>query len=78
VKHAGDARVTMTLTADDEQLCLTITDDGCGFGVEAQHSGVRLGLISMQERARIIGGRVDIHSELGVGTTISACAPWDC
>jgi two-component system CheB/CheR fusion protein len=76
VKHAGDARVTMTLTADCEQLCLTVADDGIGFEVGAAHSGSRLGLISMQERARLIGGHVDVRSEAGVGTTVSVCAPW--
>ena len=77
VKHAGDARVTMTLTADEELLSLTVQDDGCGFEVGAQGSGSRLGLISMQERARLIGGWVDVRSEVGVGTTVSVCARWE-
>ncbi len=75
-KHAGDARVTVTLSANDGELCLTIQDDGCGFDPEAARQSPALGLISMRERARLLGGRIDVRSAPGEGTTITVWAPW--
>ncbi len=74
-KHAGDARVTVTLSADDHELCLTVHDDGCGFDPHADRKSSALGLISMRERARLVDGRIEVQSAPGDGTTITVCAP---
>ena len=48
---------------------LTIADDGRGFDVaEAGHSGHGLGLISINERVRLVGGNVSIVTEVNKGT----------
>jgi signal transduction histidine kinase len=74
--HAGDARVTITLSGDAEGFSLTIVDDGCGFEPSVPRSNAGLGLISMQERAALIGGRLEVHSAPGQGTTVKLWAPW--
>jgi signal transduction histidine kinase len=74
-KHAGDARVTISLAESNHEIRLTIQDDGCGFdsGFNVHKAG--LGLISMEERIRLVGGHLDVHSAPGEGTTVNACAP---
>jgi signal transduction histidine kinase len=52
-------------------LVLSVTDDGCGFDVTARAvRGHRLGLTSMEERAARLGGRLEIRSAPGAGTTV--------
>ena len=75
-KHTTDARVTITVSADEQELHLAVQDDGCGFEPTAARVKPGLGLISMQERARLIGGRVELHSAPGEGTTVKVSAPW--
>lgn len=76
VKHAGDARVTLALSAGDTELCMRIQDDGCGFDPGDRRYQPGLGFISMEERARLVGGRVELHSAPGQGTTVIVTAPW--
>jgi signal transduction histidine kinase len=74
-KHASDARVIVTLLGSAQELCLTIQDDGCGFDPGRHPAQAGLGLISMQERARLVGARVEVHSALGEGTLVRVCVP---
>ncbi|HYP06734.1 MAG TPA: response regulator [Bryobacteraceae bacterium] len=76
VKHAGDARATINLSASDGELSLKIEDDGCGFDMSVAQHRTGLGFISMQERARLVEGRVEVRSEPGQGTVIVVTAPW--
>jgi signal transduction histidine kinase len=75
VKHSGarEARVTLTGTAD--ALAVRIADLGRGFDLAAAADRDGLGLASMRERLRLIGGELRIHSITGRGTTIDARAP---
>jgi two-component system CheB/CheR fusion protein len=75
VKHAGDARVTMEVWVEADQLCLAISDDGCGFKMGAHSNQAGLGLISMQERARLVDGRVEVQSTPAKGTKVKVCVP---
>lgn len=75
VKHAGDARVTMKLVVEVNRLTLTIEDDGCGFDCMTDRAQAGLGLISMQERARLVGGRTTVRSAPKTGTSIEVCVP---
>jgi signal transduction histidine kinase len=75
-KHAGDARATVTLFHDSGELCVTIQDDGCGFDLAAPGDGKGIGLISMQERIRLVSGRLDLVSGPGQGTTVRPGLPW--
>jgi signal transduction histidine kinase len=72
-KHASAGHVAVTLTAQDVTFEVTVTDDGIGFIVEEQRNG--LGLAGMSERADLAGGRLDIESAPGAGTTVRARFP---
>jgi two-component system, NarL family, sensor histidine kinase UhpB len=73
-KHAGAARVTVTLQGSSGLLRLGISDDGRGFvprEVAPQPAGSGWGLTIMRERAELIGGRFQISSPPGQGTTVA-------
>lgn len=73
VRHAGASRHTVTLRSRGGGLELEVSDNGRGFDAGAHGGG--LGLVSMQERIKLVGGRVDISSRLGSGTTVRARVP---
>ena len=54
---------------------LTISDPGVGFDVEGAKANRGLGLISMQERLKLLNGTLSIESQLQHGTTIHASVP---
>jgi len=51
----------------------TLKDDGEGFDTEARHSG--FGLVGMRERVELVGGTLEIQSDPGTGTRITATLP---
>ena len=63
----------------DRELLLTVTDDGRGFDVVAGFEGVTagrsMGLVGMQQRVRLLGGRFRITSQPGRGTVIEVALP---
>jgi PAS domain S-box-containing protein len=76
VAHAGASCADVRLVQTGDQAQITIVDDGRGF--DAAGHGERdkgLGLVSMSERARIIGGTVTIASGLYEGTRVEAMIP---
>lgn len=76
VKHAQATQVSASLQRRGSDLLLVLEDNGCGFAMgSAQSRGGGLGLVSMQERAALIGGAIDIESEPGRGTTIFVSVP---
>lgn len=74
LKHSQADRVRLKLELDSEKVCLTITDNGCGFDAKArlEHATDGLGLLIMQERLRALNGALDIHSAPGAGTSVIA------
>ncbi len=78
VRHASAKSVSVSLRLRDDELSLAIEDDGMGFDVpaarERSRKGESLGLLGMQDRAMLTGGRLDIASAPGRGTRI--CARW--
>ena len=76
-KHAQARRVRVVLERRDTDLVIIVEDDGHGFDTAAlSRSQARgLGLVSMRERAQIIGGTLDIESKPGGGTTIYLYLP---
>jgi len=60
-----------------ERLCMTVEDDGCGFVAEggAVPGGQHFGLQFMQERARQLGGSLQIQSAPGAGSRVALEAP---
>ncbi len=74
-KHAGKTHVKVMLSGDDHRLQLRVTDFGVGFDVEEDTPIHGLGLISMQERARLAGGSMKVESQLGQGSTVTVNIP---
>jgi signal transduction histidine kinase len=75
VKHSVSRHADVSLSGHVDTIDLTVTDSGAGFHADEAMRGHGLGLISMQERLKAVGGRLSIHSERGRGTTIHAVAP---
>jgi len=76
LRHADAERIELRLQARDGRLTLTIADDGVGFDPEAPGlRSRRLGLTSMEERARALGGSLAVVSRPGDGTTVTLEAP---
>ncbi|SDI33088.1 Signal transduction histidine kinase [Actinokineospora alba] len=76
-EHAGAARVAVTLTYHDDEVLLDIRDDGRGFQPGQPPSGPLRGrgLRGIRERAEQLGGRADVESAMGEGTTVSVRFP---
>jgi signal transduction histidine kinase len=78
-RHSGARRVDVELGVRDGSAEISVRDDGKGFDVRAARSraaaGASLGLISMEERAALAGGRLEIDSGPGRGTTLRARFP---
>jgi signal transduction histidine kinase len=71
LRHAGAHRVAVRLGAPDGRVVLEVRDDGVGFDPDdPELRSRRLGLTSMEERARRVGGRLEIRSAPGSGTTV--------
>ncbi|MDF3339382.1 GAF domain-containing sensor histidine kinase [Mycolicibacterium septicum] len=79
VKHAEADRARLTFAVDDGVARLEIVDDGKGFDTFEHPLGSDemggYGLLSMAERAEIVGGRLHIRSRPGAGTTVTAAIP---
>jgi signal transduction histidine kinase len=76
VRHADARSVGVRLTEADGRLVVEVTDDGTGFEPERPELRARhLGLTSMEERARELGGRLEIRSAPGAGTTVHLEVP---
>jgi two-component system CheB/CheR fusion protein len=73
-KHAGKTHVKVLLESVDQRLRLEVRDFGEGFDMEGS-KGDGIGLVSMAERARLIGGTLAVQSALGEGTAISVTVP---
>jgi signal transduction histidine kinase len=76
IRHAAAEHVTVTLSGDDDETVLTVADDGIGFDTaDPAVRSRRLGLTSMEERARELGGRLVVRSASGAGTTVTLTVP---
>ena len=72
LRHAGAAHITVRLDGDAGRVHLEVADDGSGFDPDlAEVRAKHLGLTSMEERARELGGRLQIRSSPGAGTTVT-------
>ena len=75
VKHSRAGRCRVALTGSNGDLTLVVSDDGRGFDTAAALGGHGLGLVSMQERLRLVNGDLAIESGAGSGTTVRARVP---
>lgn len=78
-KHAGTDRATVSLKIDpDQQLRIEVQDHGRGFdpaAMEAKSENGHFGLFSVKERMQAMGGRLEVRSRPGEGTTITMTLP---
>ena len=76
-KHAGATTLTVQLEYGPAEIALEVRDNGRGFetGEDAEAEPGHFGLTGMRERAAEIGGRLDVTSEPGTGTTVRLQAP---
>jgi signal transduction histidine kinase len=79
LRHSRARRIRVTVEGIGEAVVATVADDGVGFDAGAlfttpdgQHG---LGLFGMRERAEYVGGRVEVSSHTGTGTTVRAAVP---
>jgi signal transduction histidine kinase len=79
VKHAGARNVKVSIRRVDEQICISVADDGVGFDpveVEATAAGkAAFGFFSISARLEQLGGSMEIDAEPGRGTRVSMTAP---
>jgi PAS domain S-box-containing protein len=75
IRHSHATQVKVELFADGPAIHLRITDDGVGFDPVAPGQGEGLGLVSMKERLRLVGGECSISSQPKRGTRVDARVP---
>ncbi len=86
-RHAGASRAAVTLSYMEDVVTLDVRDDGAGFARPANGSGTAaadgagghaqggFGLIAMRQRVNRLAGQLEIESEPGAGTAVSASLP---
>jgi signal transduction histidine kinase len=74
-KHSGAEEANVDLKMTGERLEITVRDEGCGFDLQGLNKNEGLGMRSMEERARSLRGKFEIHSESGKGTILKAWLP---
>jgi signal transduction histidine kinase len=77
-KHARAAKVGLTLSYLENEVALDVRDDGRGFvpdRVGADPSGGGFGLVAMRQRVESLSGSLQVESEPGAGTAVSARIP---
>jgi PAS domain S-box-containing protein len=75
IKHAGADTIWVLLQYDDDSISLSVEDNGKGFLHPATQNPGRIGLIGMQERIYLLGGKLDINSQPERGTRLTASIP---
>jgi PAS domain S-box-containing protein len=75
VRHSKVRKFEVYLRGTRDAVDLTVRDEGVGFDVYAANRGLGLGLTSMKERLKLVGGDLFIESKPGRGTTVLARAP---
>jgi signal transduction histidine kinase len=74
VKHARATRVSVVVTRKGRAITAVIADDGVGMA-ESRGDDGGIGLLGMRERIALVGGRLEVESSPGVGTTLAIEVP---
>ena len=74
-KYSGATKGRVVLRELGEKLYVSVRDEGSGFDVKELGNKSGLGVRSMEERVHYLGGKFEIHSEPGKGTTVEAWVP---
>jgi signal transduction histidine kinase len=75
VYHAHAKRLRVSIRFDPGELEITVVDDGCGFtpSEPPELASSHLGILGMRERARLLGGGLELRSAPGDGTVVALC-----
>jgi two-component system sensor histidine kinase DegS len=73
IKHADPSKISITVGRGDAMVEVVVADDGRGFDSETAERG--FGLLGMEERVSLAGGRLEIESAPGRGTEVHAEVP---
>ncbi len=77
IKHAEATAVKIMLTYNVECVCLSVEDNGRGFDVTAARAQrLAWGLMGMEERATLLGGKFTLKSQPGLGTCVEVKIPY--
>ena len=74
-KHSGARRATVSLVLTKNRILLSISDTGVGFDPKPYESKKGLGIVSMEERVRLVVGELTIRSKPGDGTRVVVEVP---
>jgi len=74
-KYSGVEEAEVALRMTGHRLEISVRDEGRGFDLSELRQNEGLGIRSMEQRARLLGGEFEIHSEPGKGTTLKAWVP---
>jgi signal transduction histidine kinase len=81
IKHAQAQHIWIRIQRQGDDVLLTIQDDGKGFDLQSVKASYdqrgSFGLLSLEERARLVGGTAEIISAVGAGTTVRVVVPLD-
>jgi PAS domain S-box-containing protein len=75
-RHAKATRVEIFLIHQEEQVTLTVRDNGLGFSQDKMSNPDSLGLLGMRERAWLLSGELEVTSEPGKGVTVLLTIPY--
>jgi PAS domain S-box-containing protein len=75
-KHSGAGHFEVRLRGECDEIHLTVRDSGIGFDTDVAWRGEGLGLISMQERLKLVNGKLSVESQPGQGTMVHASVPF--
>jgi signal transduction histidine kinase len=75
VKYSQAQRAEVNLHGEADKISLRVTDAGAGFEVGVEKKDAGIGLVSMRERVRLVGGLLSIRSAPMAGTEILAQVP---
>jgi signal transduction histidine kinase len=74
-RHARTKKAWVSVAGSHDGIVMVIKDLGKGFDVKAVRGAGGLGLVSMEERVRMVKGSLSIDSKPGEGTRIKVCVP---
>ena len=75
MRYAGAGKVLTSLNIFDDNITVSIADDGKGFDPESVKSDKSFGILGMKERVLSLGGKFKLTSSVGKGTKISISLP---
>lgn len=74
-RHSRASQVLVSLALERQTLTVTVEDNGVGFDAQSMSKSLSVGLLGMEERAKLVGGALGIRSHPGGGTRIELRVP---